>query len=385
MPLTAYSQSQGMELDVVQLLGAYARQSGSEVAPDAASIPDEWRAWMRQDIECPSCFCKGAEVVKEGRSKATGVKVRQAYYRFIKGEHSSGHNPCCDYAGDVAANHIPENLVHFSSARDAVSKAIRELVCRGIQIEEFSQRDVRAMREWFFNTKVSSQFKVTLEPGVASSLHMLEDMSARRRRTHLPEWLPLTKELLAIPGFNLERVAWGAVHRRYQSLWDAIRAEPFPILAQAASLERIVRTNHGQMAFDPTVLRANYEMTISLARFLFLNVHALNMGKPFHTGAYSKAERPLYAFASLLLFVSGWDRSRAVERFSRIVSFTGVVDQSLGNVIGLNPFHDYPIWSALKRLQELDLTRFGQDALDGTPFEAEVEAWMRDVRHSLGL
>lgn len=58
------------------------------------------------------------------------------------------------------------------------------------------------------------------------------------------------------------------------------------------------------------------------------------------------------AFTALLLFLSNWDLNQAAALFARIASYQGYVDQSLGNVMGLNPFHDYEAWSALKVIQE---------------------------------
>ncbi|KRP47810.1 hypothetical protein TU75_18520 [Pseudomonas poae] len=59
------------------------------------------------------------------------------------------------------------------------------------------------------------------------------------------------------------------------------------------------------------------------------------------------------AFTALLLFLSNWDLSQAASLLARIAGFRGQINPSLGNVMGLNPFHDYEAWSALKALQEI--------------------------------
>jgi hypothetical protein len=34
-------------------------------------MPDEWRAFLRTDIECPCCFVTGADVVRESISRTS--------------------------------------------------------------------------------------------------------------------------------------------------------------------------------------------------------------------------------------------------------------------------------------------------------------------------
>jgi hypothetical protein len=55
------------------------------------------------------------------------------------------------------------------------------------------------------------------------------------------------------------------------------------------------------------------------------------------------------------------------------------VDLSLGNVIGLNPFHDFEAWSALKLLQ--GLMPFDSEKFDA---KAEVERWIGETKSTYG-
>jgi FKBP-type peptidyl-prolyl cis-trans isomerase (trigger factor) len=56
------------------------------------------------------------------------------------------------------------------------------------------------------------------------------------------------------------------------------------------------------------------------------------------------------------------------------------VDQTLGNVMGLNPFHDFEAWETLKLLQQL--TDIEVPALT---VKQEMEAWIEDARRRAGL
>lgn len=58
------------------------------------------------------------------------------------------------------------------------------------------------------------------------------------------------------------------------------------------------------------------------------------------------------AFTALLLFLNDWNLNQAAAFFARIATYQGYVGQILGNVMGLNPFHDYEEWSAVKVIQK---------------------------------
>ena len=126
-----------MELDVEQFLARMSEESAQPGLGKNVAIPEVWKSHIATDLECPSCFRYGAEIVRAGRSKTDGHVVRQAYFRFANSSVGTGHHPFCDFAANVPAGHIPENLVLFSTAKDGVSRAVRELVCKGIALQVF--------------------------------------------------------------------------------------------------------------------------------------------------------------------------------------------------------------------------------------------------------
>src|SRR5690606_22329053 len=143
----AYSRSREMELDVEQLLDHLSSAAGvGSSSPER--MPEPWREHARTDLECPCCFVTGAEIVREAVSSTSGRIVRQPCFRF-PGHH---HSPC-DYASGDKDNVEPENLIRFGDAKSALTRAIRELFCTGIQMGAFSQRSIRDMRQWFFERK----------------------------------------------------------------------------------------------------------------------------------------------------------------------------------------------------------------------------------------
>jgi hypothetical protein len=58
------------------------------------------------------------------------------------------------------------------------------------------------------------------------------------------------------------------------------------------------------------------------------------------------------ALSALLLFVNRWNMEEAISSFVIISALAGHADPSLGNIMGLNPFHDYVAWEKLKQLQD---------------------------------
>lgn len=380
MPLTAFSASRKMELDVEQLLAQLGVETGYGALAKGTPIPDSWKVHFSTDLECPSCFCIGAEVVRASKSKVDGHDVRQAYFRFPQSESSAGHHPFCDFTGNVSAAFIPENLVQFSSAKDGVSRAVRELVCKGIELKVFTQWDIRRMREWFFRTKLESQFTVTLDPRLPGWLDGLHrHASWHYDREHEP--IELTPEVLRIPGFNFEAAAIREISLRYRSILDVTREKRLFPGAMRDRLEKLATEYGGKSVFDPTVLQTHFELTNRLASFMCSNHAPLSRLSKAHSPlAGLKNVKPLLAFAALLLFISDWNLNAAVSRFAQLATRRLQSDESLGNVMGLNPFHDFASWAMLKSMQEL--LAFDVPSMS---VKAEIDGWIVDTKKAAGL
>ncbi|MCF5709497.1 hypothetical protein GIV19_19740 [Pseudomonas syringae] len=383
MPLTAFSSSREMELDVEQLLTQLALETGFPAPVKGEALPEVWKAHISTDLECPSCFSTGAEMVRAGRSKTDGHVVRQAYFRFSQGNDSRGHHPFCDFSGNVPAGFIPENLVQFSTPKDGVSRAVRELVCKGIGLGVFGQWDIRAMREWFFKQKVDSRFTVTLDPRLPAWLESFQ----RNRAWHYSEGLEgltLTEEVLRVPGFDFQGAASRELTRRYRAVAQALSDRRTFVIADLGRIGKLADDYQGQPVFDPSVLRPQYERTLALAAFICSNHEPLIRSiKTYAPLASLKNPKYLMAFAALLLFISDWDLDAAVGRFAQIATSKEQVDESLGNVMGLNPFHDFSTWAGLKALQEHPHLRAFEVPSVGV--KEEMDAWIAASKKTAGL
>jgi hypothetical protein len=345
MPLTAYSISDKVERDVDQVLTRLSVQFGQPYT-SVEAIPEAWRVFLRSDLQCPSCFVQGAEVVRS--AKKAGRAGRQSFFRFT----NPGHKPHCDFGGTDTANTVPENLVAFGKARTPLTRAVRQLVCTGIEKGFFSQASIRDMREWFFNKKVQSLFDVTLDSRIIKWLCDL-DQASRQASRGLPPGVDLTPEIAAMPDFDWSAEAAKRVlvgDPRHQETMVAIQHQRIHWFGEVGErITSLARRFHGRTVFDPTLLANEYRLTCSLAEFIRYNYAPLK-GTVGASGTVS-----VLAFSALLLHIRGWNISLAISDFAKIAAVAGHSNQNLGNVMGLNPFHDYLAWTGLKKIQDLNI------------------------------
>lgn len=370
MPLTAYSISDKVERDVDQVLARLSVQFGQPYT-SVETIPEAWRALLRSDLQCPSCFVQGAEVVRSA-TKA-GKAARQSFFRFT----NPGHKPHCDFGSTDTANTVPENLVAFSEARSTLTRAVRQLVCTGIEKGFFSQASIRDMREWFFNKKVQSLFVVTLDSRIIKWLWDLQQASFQTPRA-LPSGVDLTPEVAAMPDFDWSAEAAKRVlvgHPRHQETMEAIRRQRIHCFGEVGErITALAQRFHGRTVFDPTVLANEYRLTCSLAEFISHNYAPLKGAK----GASGTVS--VLAFSALLLHIRGWNISIAISDFAKIAAVAEHSKQDLGNVMGLNPFHDYLAWTGLKKMQDLNI-----EAPENTDIKSECLAMRATLRAEFGL
>jgi hypothetical protein len=348
MPLTAYSISAQKEEDVGQVLRRLSDRFGESVAV-VDGVPENWREFMRQDLQCPCCFVKGAELVKEALSKATKKPVRQACFRFGNPKHRDH----CDFDSTEMSNTVPENLVAFSDSNSAMTKAVRELVGTGIELGLFSQKSIRDMREWFFNKKIQSMFVVTLDPRFPKWMNALYREKFHARRL-VPEGVELTAEIVADPKF-LWRAAVARVqllrHPEYQTFSDAFDKKRNAFMLEYSRMGSLARRSKGRPVFDPSVLEDEYRKTCQLAEFIAKNYTPLKHS----TSTRGVTVSSVLALAALLMFVRDWNLDSASADFMKIAEAAGHSNQDLGNLMGLNPFHDFRAWQSLKAVQEFNI------------------------------
>ncbi|WP_322080106.1 hypothetical protein [Burkholderia cenocepacia] len=349
MTRTAYSEQFGRELDVEQLarlcMGTPADTpidlslAGTREALDAA-MPG---------LECPSCFAKGAVLIREGRS-SNGRVVRQAHYRFLGSGEQTAHHPLCDFYRNDTSDAKREGSVDFGETKSALTRAIGQLVCVGIERKMFDQSDMRALRMWHFELRSTHQFRIT-RPAAAVSW-CAELVGRRGHASDLP-FQPCFGDLL---DFDWQHAAARELSTRYRVVIERFLAMLPVGVGWFHAKERamsLIDQHMGHTMFDATPLETHYGRTIALADFAALHWQPLRraFSRPYQIGVESKGA-PVLALCALLLFVSEWDLATAAEKLVALISAPQPSDNTLGNFIGLNPFHDVLALRLIKAVQD---------------------------------
>jgi hypothetical protein len=334
MPTTAYSKHFARELDVEQLAGLLRGTQPSSIDND---IESSLRDWIRSDVQCSSCGQFGAQIVRATQVRATVGSRRQAHFRFVGHDGTDAHHPFCEFYGtDNGKVRQIDSLVNFGTAKTPETRQVRELVCKAIQQGIFDQPAIRALRQWFFDRKASSRFRVTASPETIDWIYSLQrHLSYRRWVFH-----PVQAEL---PGFDWKQAALYQFTEENQAVLEMARTASHDPHHQRKAHELSAKYNNQEM-FNVTTLKPYYENALALSAFIAAN-SAMKFGKAQPKEyRFKGAPTALLALSALVLFVSNWDMNTAIAKFAKIFAAPVPADASLGNVIGLNPFHDYASW-----------------------------------------
>jgi hypothetical protein len=327
---TAYSQSFGRELDFKQLL-TLRKITGSVDEVDYGLSSGD-REWMRKDLLCPSCRCGGASLVRSDVGDS-GRNTREAHFRFIDASGHTAHKLGCDFFRMDDAPGVQRGVDVQFSANDKDTRLIRGLVCKAIAAGELSKTSIFDMRSWFLAQRDRETFRVKGTPAMVDWLwhvHRLFGYEAF-------EFQPFH---VGLPGFDPRRAARRDLAFRHRDIKERIPRVSFDAAVRDKA-KQIVQVKPGELLIAMESLRLKFETTCRLADVMVI-YGALQLTKRKSVGSiYGDAPQALLAFTALLLFVSDWDENAALARFARILVAPEPDDQTLGNVIGLNPFHDF--------------------------------------------
>jgi hypothetical protein len=146
-----------------------------------------------------------------------------------------------------------------------------------------------------------------------------------------------------MPGFLWEQAAIYQFTEENLALFEMVRGAPHDTEHRRKARELAAKYNAQEM-FNVTTLKPYYEAALALSAFIAIN-SALKFGKTRPDNyRFKGAPAPLLALCALVLFVSNWDMNTAIAKFAKILAAPDPADILLGNVIGLNPFHDYASW-----------------------------------------
>lgn len=334
MTETVFSKKFNREVDAEQY-SALTEREGADVHDMA-----------RGDAICPVCKAGGASFVRASQ----GRYQRKAHFRFTTSDGSSAHHPLCDFYEDRLSAEVSRSLVRFTRDRTKISAILREWVCAGIQADVFSQKDMWGMREWFFDKRKQSELKVTVSWEYVNWLWFIGTHCRRIPHSFREDILVFHPSHTLIPGFDWRRAINSEFYRIHQAVDRRLFEEGiFPHVLD--TLQDYADPDKSRKPLlNPSVLRDEYRKTIQLCQLI---VHSYTPLRKLVEGRrISGAEPTFRAFSALLLFVSDWDISQAVKKFSEIVRVKDIDDMLAGNFIGLNPFTDFALSDALAKIQD---------------------------------
>jgi hypothetical protein len=366
MPTTAFSREAQAELDIEQWLERNAYQVRDD--PKLERMPPKLRAKAADDIECSGCQARGAILVATGKQARTGRGVSQGHFRFGETGGTNPHHPLCDFSDDRGVRE-DGHMVNLAKDKSALTKLVRDLVCRGIRAGLFGQGDIRAMRLWFLQarTEHASTLDITVE-----DLKWCADLDRARVWPH--DDITFRPEHGMMPGFDFAEAARRELWRRSAHLADG---RSINVHFQSEPLQRAIKlAEHGAhvSVFDPTALRDKFEATVGLSNFAVTHLFAGSRRRPpeplnGNARFWDGRANAFLALASLLLFKSDWDDSRASVLLAQVLALPSVADGLEGNVIGLNPFHDYRAWELVHEARRMVARR-----VDSRPVPEQIDA-----------
>lgn len=372
MTRTAYSTQFGGEFDVEQLVRLCTGRTSDARFDLNSELTHEAVSAIVLALECPSCSATGPTVIREGRSR-NGRAVDQAHFRFIGRGGQTAHHPLCDFYRSDSPNAKREGGVNFGETKSALTRAIGQLVCVGIERKMFGQPDMRALRRWHFELRIAHQFRITLP---AAAIDWCTQLVGRRGRENDLAFQPSFGDLV---DFDWRLAAQREISIRYHPVISRFLALlPFGVGWFNAKERAIALVNQrtGDTVFDAMPLAPFYQRAIALAEF------AADHWQPLRQ-AFSRRSpigedpkgAPVLALSALLLFVSDWELPTAAAKLVELIAAPQARDLTLGNFIGLNPFHDVSALGLIKAVQEVT-----QGVRSSFDYEAEVRAEMQQMQ-----
>lgn len=329
-------------------------------------------AFARDDVICPICEVGGGSYVNASKG---GYYRRKAHFRFNGENNESAHHPSCDFYNEHLSHEVSKHLIRFTTERAKITQVIRKLVCAAIQEEIFTQETMRKMRQWFFNKRVESTFKITLDIDQLEWLSYIAGLPVYPHASFRESLIPFHPVQATVPGFDWKKAILRETVRIHQPVLNKLAGMGIYRKQLEELYEHMCRTPKATL-LDPALLQDEYGKTLQLTSFI-VNNHIEFQNKAVRDKA--DGEQKLLAFSALLLFVSEWNIDKAIEKFAVIANVEEVNDLLAGNFIGLNPYYKISLANTAKALQDIWPVEF-----------EEVEQWqvekkMRDSYEEYSL
>ncbi|WLA01570.1 hypothetical protein [Xanthomonas translucens] len=342
MPISAYSKTLKGEYDVVQLLTWL--NPNSSAKPDPTDIAQADRAFIAGDVVCPGCGLGSPSVVASSRSKSNPKHVTsQPHFRFPE------HLELCEFETNGTTSSLDDHLVTFNSTKSALTRMIGDRVSKGIELGIFSQETMRNMRQWFLEVRRKHSYRCEVDQDFLAELFRLpydyQSLSPR-----------FTPAMARLPEFDPNEFGNQKFIDENKDLYDVLSRDRHTLYFMRQN-QGIITTrtkrSAGALIFDPSSTEQQYKKVRQLAHFIVGQERSVKWPSRF----LYEERKPLYslisAFSALLLFSNDGDMDRAIEAYVNIRTSGNPVDRMAGNIIGLNPFFDHGVLSAISMAHDV--------------------------------
>ncbi|MCE4282751.1 hypothetical protein LYZ77_18525 [Xanthomonas hortorum pv. vitians] len=336
MPISAYSTTLKGEYDVVQLLTWL--NPGSPTKPDPTHASQADRDFITGDVVCPGCGLGRPTVVVAGRSKTNPKRfTSQAHFRFPE------HLELCEFETDGSTSSLDDHLVTLNSTNSALTRLIGDWVSKGIELGIFDQQTMREMRQWFLKIRQDHSYRCEVDQDfIAELLKLPYDYLSLA-----PKFTPAMAKL---PNFNPNEFGNQKFIDENQDIYAVLNRDRHALHAMRQNQSIIVariKQSVGTLIFDPSATEREYKQVRQLAYFIVGQERSFKWPPKLLQDERKVSYSLISAFCALLLFSNSGDINGAIDAYARIRSAGNPADQLAGNIIGLNPFFDHGILSAI--------------------------------------
>jgi hypothetical protein len=346
MPISAYSKTLKGEYDVVQLLTWLNPESSAR--PDPTHISQADRDFITGDVVCPGCGLGKPAVVVAGRSKSNPRRLTsQSHFRFPE------HLELCEFETNSSASSLDDHLVTLNSTNSALTRLIGDWVSKGIELGVFNQQTMREMRQWYLKARQDHSYRCEVDEDFVRELLKLP--------YDYPSLSPkFTPAMAKLPNFNPNEFGNQRFIEENQDIYTVLNRGRHALYSMHQNQSIIVtrvKRSAGALIFNPSATQPHYEKVRQLAHFIVGQERLFKWPSKILHDERKTSYSLISAFCALLLFSNRGDMNGAIDAYARIRAGGNPVNPMTGNVIGLNPFFDHGILSAIAMAHEIKKLR----------------------------
>lgn len=334
MAITGFSKRFSREIDALQYFSLIGHDIKKD--PKLAQITDNERAIVREDVQCPSCAALNATIVS-GAKGHRNITLRQPHFRFIDIHGNESHHEFCDLKTikpfkDKTSNY---QSFTFSQSNSHITRVIGDLISKALTNRIIKTSDIIEFRHWHFNIKKNNIVHLDF------TADKIFTYQVYRLRKDLDIQSALSPVISGDSVIN--KLALDMVIANDQSTLKKITNQT-DFNFRRRDIEKL-RNHIGKPIFDVRKLVNEYFSVITLGNAMLDSFRA-----PLHG---IKDTSILQAFCGLLLYINKWNIEESINMCNEIIHCKKCDNNELGNIIGLNPFYKFELYSALLNINEV--------------------------------